>query len=94
LADDDETKDDGEQETHSQTKPEAAKREGEGGGGTEARAEEETVVEETVQVPILEENPKWHLLSDVLKEIEDLNSANAHGRTVHPPTPRRFRRTL
>jgi len=29
-----------------------------------------TGAEETVQVPILEENPKWQLLSNVLKEIE------------------------
>ncbi len=60
---------------------------------TKAEAEQEThttaaeagiryeLVEETVQVPILEENPKWHLLTEVLKEIEEA-SGGSGGQTL------------
>lgn len=37
---------------------------------TEKEATRWELVEETVQVPTLEENPKWQLLKEVLKEIE------------------------
>jgi len=38
-----------------------------------------TGAEETVQVPILEENPKWQLLSNVLKEIESTRDSPEFG---------------
>lgn len=63
---DSETKAEAEQETHT-TAAEA-----------EIRYE---LVEETVQVPILEENPKWHLLTEVLKEIEEA-SGGSGGQTL------------